>query len=154
MPARPQRLQTAAIPSTIPPGLLTVAQAVQQAGVSRWTIAGWIDGGYLPSVLINHRRYLRPADLAAAQTRQHLDGVVPAWRRDPRRAGWRLRHLREAAGLTQLELAALTGLAHEAIRGWNGNGVPPWWKPCASWPEPSASPRASLSMPTSSPRWG
>jgi excisionase family DNA binding protein len=99
----------------VPPGSLTTHQAAQQAGVSRSTVLGWIASGHLPAQRIDRRRYLRPADLATAQTRQHLDGVVPAWRCDPRRAGWRLRHLREAAGLTQLELEAATSLTHEAI---------------------------------------
>jgi excisionase family DNA binding protein len=99
----------------MPPDHLTTRQAAQQAGVSRSTVSGWIASGYLPAILVDRRRSIRPADLAAAQSRQHLDGVVPAWQHDPRRAGWRLRHLREVAGLTQLELAARTGLAHEAI---------------------------------------
>jgi excisionase family DNA binding protein len=115
MPPPTPRVPTTAARPSPPPGLLTVRQAAQQAGVSRWTIAGWIAWGSLSAVRIERHRYLRPADLAAAQARQHLDGVVPAWRRDPRRAGWRLRHLREAAGLTQLELAAVTGRTHEAI---------------------------------------
>jgi transcriptional regulator with XRE-family HTH domain len=41
--------------------------------------------------------------------------VVPAWRQHRRRAGKRLRALREAAGLSQLQLAAASGLTHEAI---------------------------------------
>jgi excisionase family DNA binding protein len=45
----------------------------------------------------------------------HAGGVVPAWRREPKRAGWRVRRLREEAGLTQLELAARSGLTHETI---------------------------------------
>jgi DNA-binding XRE family transcriptional regulator len=58
---------------------------------------------------------VRPADLAAAQAAAHLGAVVPAWRDEPRRAGWRLRVLREAAGLTQLDPAAASGLAHETV---------------------------------------
>ncbi len=96
-------------------GLLTVALAAQHAGVSRGTVAGWIAGGYLPAVRVARRRYVRPADLAAAQASRHAGGVVPAWRRHRRRAGRRLRVLREAAGLTQLELAAASSLSHEAI---------------------------------------
>jgi excisionase family DNA binding protein len=96
-------------------GLLTVAQAAERAGVSRWTVAGWIAAGRLPSVLVEGRRWVRPADLAAAQAAAHLGAVVPAWRADPRRAGRRLRALREAAGLTQLDLAAASDLAHETV---------------------------------------
>ena len=40
---------------------------------------------------------------------------LPAWRREPKRAGWRLRQFREAAEWTQLDLAARSGLTHEAI---------------------------------------
>jgi excisionase family DNA binding protein len=38
-----------------------------------------------------------------------------AWRRDRRTAGARLRAFREDAGLSQLDLAASSGLTHEAI---------------------------------------
>jgi excisionase family DNA binding protein len=41
--------------------------------------------------------------------------VIPAWRRNPTRAGQRLRQLRELAGLSQLQLAARSGLTHETI---------------------------------------
>jgi transcriptional regulator with XRE-family HTH domain len=44
-----------------------------------------------------------------------MDDVLTAWRRDRTRAGARLRSLRLAAGLTQLELAARSGVSHEAI---------------------------------------
>ena len=96
-------------------GLLTVTAAAQLAGLSRWTVAGWITGGKLPAVHIAGRRYVRPADLVATQATAHLGEVVPAWREDRRRAGQRLRSLREAAGLSQLQLAATSGLSHEAI---------------------------------------
>ena len=96
-------------------GLLTVGEAARLAGVSRWTVGGWIASGLLPAILVDGRRRIRPADLVAARALAHAGGVVPAWRRDRRRAGRRLRALREAAGLTQLELAALSGLSHEAI---------------------------------------
>jgi transcriptional regulator with XRE-family HTH domain len=41
--------------------------------------------------------------------------VLPAWRQDPRRAGRRLRVVREVARLTQLGLAAVSGVTHETI---------------------------------------
>ena len=94
---------------------LTVKEAAQEAGVSRSTVNGWITGGKLPAILIDGRRRIRPADLAVTHATTHLGGVVPAWRRDRRRAGMRLRALREAAGLSQLQLAAASGLSHEVI---------------------------------------
>jgi excisionase family DNA binding protein len=96
-------------------GLLSVTQAAQQAGVSRDTVRGWISSGRLPVLRINDRRYIRPVDLAATQAATHLGDVVPAWRQDPARAGKRLRAIREAAGLSQLQLEAASGLTHEAI---------------------------------------
>ena len=95
--------------------LLTVAQAAQQAGVSLWTINGWITSGHLPAVLIAGRRHIRPAVLTATQALVHAGEVVPAWQQDRQRVETRLRALREAAGLTQLQLAAASGLTHEAI---------------------------------------
>ena len=41
--------------------------------------------------------------------------MLPAWRQDPRRAGRRLRVVREVARLTQLGLAAVSGVTHETI---------------------------------------
>jgi len=106
-------------PSIIPDGdpdeLLTVSEAAKRAGVSRFTVAGWITGGKLPAVRIDGRRRVRPTDLAATQATAHLGEVVPAWWQDRQRAGMRLRALREAAGLSQLQLAAASGLTHEAI---------------------------------------
>ena len=96
-------------------GLLTVTQAAQQAGVSRHTISSWITHGRLPAVRCDGRRYVRPADLAATQALAHLGDVVPTWRQDRQRVGQRLRQLREAAGWSQLQLAAASGLTHEAI---------------------------------------
>ncbi len=96
-------------------GLLTVAEAAQQAGVSRDTIHRWITRGLLPAVLIDRRRHIRAEDLMATQARVHAGAVVPAWRQDRQRVGKRLRTLREATGLTQLQLAAASGLTHEAI---------------------------------------
>jgi excisionase family DNA binding protein len=98
-----------------PSALLTVTAAAQQAGVSRSTISGWITHGQLPAVRINGRRYISLDDLAATQVRAHLGPVLPAWREDRHRAGKRLRALREATGMNQLQLAAASGLTHEAI---------------------------------------
>ncbi len=97
------------------PQLLTVREAARLADVSVWTISGWIARGSLPATLINRRRWIRPADLVAIRDRAHASGVVPVWRQDRRRAGQRLRTLREAAGLTQLELAERSGVTHETI---------------------------------------
>jgi transcriptional regulator with XRE-family HTH domain len=44
--------------------------------------------------------------------------VVLRWRQDRRGCGQRLRLLREAAGLSQLDLAGVSGLTHEAISRW------------------------------------
>ena len=96
-------------------GLLPVSEAARQVGVSRFTVGSWITQGLLPAVRIDGRRYVSSAELAAVQARAHLGTVIPAWRQDPQRAGSRLRALREAAGLTQLQLAAASGLTHEAI---------------------------------------
>ena len=46
---------------------------------------------------------------------EELGAAVMAWRRDRRAAGLRLRAAREAAGLSQLDLAAATGVAHETL---------------------------------------
>jgi excisionase family DNA binding protein len=94
---------------------LTVTEAADRLGLSRWTVGGWIATGALPADRSGGRRRVRLDDLVLAQAQMHAGTVVPAWRRAPRRAGWRLRQAREAAGLTQLELAARSGLTHEAI---------------------------------------
>src|SRR3954471_23061762 len=95
--------------------LLSVTDAAQLTGLSRAVISGWITYGRLPAVRLAGRRYVTREQLIATQTTIHLDAVVPAWRKDPIHAGRRLRALREAAGLTQLQLAAASGLTHEAI---------------------------------------
>jgi excisionase family DNA binding protein len=94
---------------------LTIDEAAQQAGVSRWTVRGWIARGQLPSVRIDRRRRIDPTDLAAAQEAARQRLLEPAWRRNPTRAGLRLRRLREAKGLNQQELATRSGLTHEEI---------------------------------------
>jgi excisionase family DNA binding protein len=94
---------------------LTLTEAAARAGVSRSTVSGWVAAGRLPVTRAGGRRRVRSADLAAARAAAHAGAVVPAWRRDRRRAGVRLRALREAAGLSQLELAAAAGLTHEEI---------------------------------------
>jgi excisionase family DNA binding protein len=107
------------------PELLSLVEAAERANVSLTTVRGWLRRGRLPSTLIGHRRFVRPDDLDEAQLVAHVGHVVPAWRREPRRAGKRLRALREAAGLSQLQLAAVTGLSHEAIsRLEKGNKAP------------------------------
>jgi excisionase family DNA binding protein len=95
--------------------LLTITEAAERLGLTRWTIRGWIASGTLPTTRIGRHPCVWPDALRAAQTLMHVGDVVPAWRREPRRAGWRLRQLREAAELTQIELAARSGLTHEAI---------------------------------------
>jgi excisionase family DNA binding protein len=96
-------------------GLLSVTAAARLTGLSRACISGWIAGGKLPVVRLAGRRYVTREDLLATQATVHVGAVVPAWRADPVHAGRRLRALREAAGLNQLQLAAASGLTHEAI---------------------------------------
>jgi excisionase family DNA binding protein len=96
-------------------GLLTVTEAAQRARVSRPIVSSWITTGQLPAVRIDGRRYVRAEDLAATQVRAHAGDVVPAWRQNRKRAGKRLRAIREAAGINQQQLAAASGLTHEAI---------------------------------------
>jgi excisionase family DNA binding protein len=95
--------------------LLTLRQAVEQAGVSPRSIRRWITAGVLPSVRIGRRRYVHPADLATAHALAQGRFEDHRWRRNPPRAGHRLRLLREAAGLNQQELAAMSGVTHEEI---------------------------------------
>ena len=95
--------------------LLTVAEAAQRSGLSRATLSSWITQGALPATRRNRRRYVRRADVAQAQAVQHLGEVVPRWQAEPVRIGARLRTLREATGLSQLALAAESGLTHEEV---------------------------------------
>lgn len=105
--------------------LLTVTQAARRSRVSRSTISRWIARGLLPAVRVAGRRLIQPADLVSALALLHAGTVVPAWRDDPRHAGKRLRALREAAGLSQLQLAAASGLSHEAISRLEAGGKAP-----------------------------
>jgi excisionase family DNA binding protein len=95
--------------------LVSTTDAARLAGVSYPTLTGWTRSGYLPAVRIGNQRYVRRGDLARAQQAAHLIAVIPAWRADPRHAGQRLRSLREAAGLRQLDLSAASGVPHETI---------------------------------------
>src|ERR671921_1921019 len=99
----------------VPSDLLTVSAAAQRTGLPRTVVSSWITTGQLPAVRINGRRHIKAEDLAAAQARAHEGEVVPVWRQDRKRAGKRLRAIREAAGLNQIQLAAASGLTHEAI---------------------------------------
>jgi excisionase family DNA binding protein len=96
-------------------GLVSVAEAAQLAGVSRYTVKGWITSGWLPAQRANGHYRVAPADVAATQETHHIGQVVPLWRQDPARVGARLRHFREVAGLNQQELAARTGMTHEVV---------------------------------------
>ena len=55
----------------------------------------------------------RPRGILAAG--EEMASAVMAWRRNRRAAGQRLRARREAAGMSQLDLAAVDGVVHEAI---------------------------------------
>jgi excisionase family DNA binding protein len=99
----------------VPSDLLTVSAAAQRTGLPRTVVSSWITTGQLPAVRINGRRHIKAEDLAAAQARAHEGEVVPVWRQNRKRAGKRLRAIREAAGLNQIQLAAASGLTHEAI---------------------------------------
>jgi excisionase family DNA binding protein len=105
--------------------LLSVTEAAQRAGVSRDTISSWVSRGLLPAVRVAGRRLIQPADLVTAQALLHAGDVVPAWRNDPQHAGKRLRALREAAGLSQLQLETASGLSHEAISNLEGGRKTP-----------------------------
>ena len=98
-----------------PTDLLTVTEAAQRSGLPRTIISSWITTGQLPAVRIDGRRHVRAEDVAATQARAHEGEVVPAWRQNRKRAGKRLRAIREAAGLNQIQLAAASSLTHEAI---------------------------------------
>jgi excisionase family DNA binding protein len=52
--------------------LLTIPEAAQRAGVSPWTVKGWITRGQVASVRIDRRRRIHP-DALTAGTR-HSDG--------------------------------------------------------------------------------
>jgi excisionase family DNA binding protein len=98
-----------------PTDLLTVTAAAERFALPRTIVSSWITTGQLPAVRVNGRRHVRAEDVAETQARAHEGEVVPAWRQNRRRAGKRLRAIREAAGLNQIQLAAASGLTHEAI---------------------------------------
>ena len=139
---REEHLQEQQIPSD----LLTVTAAAQRAGLPRSIVSSWITTGQLPAVRVNGRRHVRAEDVVATQAHAHEGEVVPAWRQNRRRAGKRLRAIREAAGLNQIQLAAASGLTHEAIsrletgKCWpyaetvRKLAAPSGWKPSASSP--------------------
>src|SRR5215218_7390513 len=99
----------------MPTDLLTVSTAAQRTGLPRTVVSSWITTGQLPAVRINGRRHVKAEDLAATQARAHEGEVVPVWRENRKRAGKRLRAIRETGGLNQIQLAAASGLTHEAI---------------------------------------
>jgi excisionase family DNA binding protein len=99
----------------VPTDLLTVTAAAERFALPRTIVSSWITTGQLPAVRVNGRRHVRAEDVAATRARAHEGEVVPAWRQNRRRAGKRLRAIREAAGLNQIQLAAASGLTHEAI---------------------------------------
>src|SRR4051812_49124046 len=96
-----------------PDELLSVTAAAQLIGLPRAIISSWITHGTLPAVRLGGRRYVTREELLATHAALHAGGVVPAWRMDPAHAGRRLRMIREAAGLSQLQLAAASGIPHE-----------------------------------------
>lgn len=97
--------------------LVTVAEAARLATVSSNTVRRWIAAGRLPTVKIAHQHYMRAADLAATSA---TADVVMAWQCDRHWAGRRLRAFREAVGWSQLQLAAASGVSHEAISALEG----------------------------------
>jgi excisionase family DNA binding protein len=99
----------------VPTDLLTVTAAAERFALPRTIVSSWITTGQLPAVRVNGRRHVRAEDVAATRARAHEGEVVPAWRQNRRRAGKRLRAIREAVGLNQIQLAAASGLTHEAI---------------------------------------
>lgn len=111
-----------------PDDVVSASQAAAWAGVSRSVIGYWIRRGRVPTIRRGNQNYVHLADVAAAQAAAHAGEVVPLWREDKLRAGQRLRALREGAGLSQLSLAAASGLTHEAISrmehgAWAPNGA-------------------------------
>src|SRR5918994_7790220 len=99
----------------VPADMLTVTAAAKHVGLPRSIVSGWVTTGQLPAERINGRRHVRAEDVVATQAHAHEGEVVPVWRQNRRRAGKRLRAIREAAGLNQIQLAAASGLTHEAI---------------------------------------
>lgn len=94
---------------------LTRKQAAELAGVSEYTIMGWLKREFLRSSLPGRPPRYTVEDVRDAQAIAHAGDVVPRWRADQARAGRRLRALREQAGLHQQQLARQADLAHEEI---------------------------------------
>ena len=132
----------------VPTDLLTVSAAAQRTGLPRTVVSSWITTGQLPAVRINGRRHVKAEDLAATQARAHEGEVVPVWRQNRKRAGKRLRAIREAAGLNQIQLAAASGLTHEAISRLETGSAGRTPRRCASWREPWAWNRSGSSPAT------
>src|SRR5829696_254706 len=99
----------------VPTDLLTVSPAAQRTRLPPTIISRWITTGQLPAVRIHCCPHVQAEDLVVTQARAHEGEVVPAWRQNRKRAGKRLRAIREGAGLNQIQLAAASGLTHEAI---------------------------------------
>lgn len=105
--------------------LAPLREVARTAGVSHDAARGWVAAGLLPAERVGGRLMVRAADLATARDEAHAGGTIPAWRADPDRAGARLRTLREAAGLSQVRLAAASGVTSELVsRLERGRGSP------------------------------
>ena len=120
-----RRGQAVAVETVAPHALLTVREAAQQIGQSRDTVGGWIKKGRLPVVQIDGRRWVDATQLRSVQETVHLGSVIPEWRRQPQRAGQRLRLLRQATSCTQKALASASGVEPEMIsRLESGQQIP------------------------------
>jgi excisionase family DNA binding protein len=94
---------------------LSHKQAAELAGVSEDIIGYWIKRGLLRAARKRAVNTLKPEEVLAAKQLAYVGDVVPLWRNNRAYAGQRLRTLREAAGLTQLQLSARSGVTHEAL---------------------------------------
>ena len=94
---------------------LSRKQAAELAGVSEDIIGYWLKRGLLRPARKRAVNTLRPEDVLAAKQIAYAGEVLPRWRNNRVHAGQRLRALREAAGLTQLELSMKSGVTNEAL---------------------------------------